>query len=782
MINKTLITVFNVHLILLALCCYGSSKPYSTKIGTILFENYHSHFRAIISATRSFLDLHLSLNKITIDDSHVIFLKTGNIHDVVKAVNHLKSENVSLIIGPPENDFGDFVQLFCTEQRILYLSYYFDPQGGISPYIYRLFPKIDDETDNINKFIESGIEMRNICNIEECWRYTNKAILELSAKHSYRFLEASLMLGLINSQNWFYLFSLDNTEHGMESFSHNTMRLSVAGQFDEHMLNNNGTYKPLIKAYKQKLEKDRINKTDITDLVRFHDALLSIPIILPKISQKLSLQKKVIFGLTGKIIFDEQRMRADAAFHVLEMGVDGNQINTGLWYTNSKQLERVLSMTDKTLANTHESMMEETKTQRLLRVVSIEEKPYVMRKTLPNGRIIYEGFCIDLLNRLAHDLNFEYKLTIVPDGKYGEPINGTKDWDGLIGEILKGEATAAVAPITVTAGRLEVVDFTDPFLQLGISMLMKIPDDDNKASSSFLSFLLPLSPSVWMYWAFITVFSVLAVTTIAILSPHESAGQFNATNSIWYLICILLRAGSGYNCRSVSNRIVSAAWWAFTLILIAQYTANFAAVLTIDRKSLPFNSFEELGNQTEYEFGTIQGGSTMHFFMYSRLDTFRRIWLRMQNMSKSVFVYGNQQGVQKVLAEKYVFLMESASLEYQLTLHCNLTKVGNVVLGSNGYSIALPKGSKWRERLSRQILDYNEKGIMMMLKRTWWKKTPQIEECEEQAVETRKSLGMEKVSGIFGLLAIGLFASFVVVIAERMVTTNVSKDKQFVVK
>ena len=71
--------------------------------------------------------------------------------------------------------------------------------------------------------------------------------------------------------------------------------------------------------------------------------------------------------------------------------------------------------------------------------------------------------------------------------------------------------------------------------------------------------------------------------------------------------------------------------------------------------------------------------------------------------------------------------MESASLEYELTQHCNLTKVGNVVLGSNGYSIALPKGSKWRDRISRQILDYNEKGIMMIMKKKWWKKTPQIE-------------------------------------------------------
>lgn len=41
---------------------------------------------------------------------------------------------------------------------------------------------------------------------------------------------------------------------------------------------------------------------------------------------------------------------------------------------------------------------------------------------------------------------------------------------------------------------------------------------------------------------------------------------------------------------------------------------------------------------------------------------------------------------------RYVFLMESASLEYEVTQNCNLTRVGNIVLGSNGYSIALPKG------------------------------------------------------------------------------------------
>ncbi|EPB76350.1 Ligand-gated ion channel, partial [Ancylostoma ceylanicum] len=167
------------------------------------------------------------------------------------------------------------------------------------------------------------------------------------------------------------------------------------------------------------------------------------------------------------------------------------------------------------------------------------------------------------------------------------------------------------------------------------------------------------------------------------------------------------------------GKFLSAIWWMFTLVLFAQYTANFAAVLTVDRKNMPFNSFEELGNQSDYKFGAILGGSTMQFFKYSRIETFRRLWEAMLNQTPTAFVEKNEDGVLRALQEKYVFLMESATLDYQVTQNCNLTRVGNVVLGSNGYR------SKWREKLTRQILDLNEKGIIMMLKETWWKKRQQ---------------------------------------------------------
>ncbi|PIO53784.1 hypothetical protein TELCIR_24868, partial [Teladorsagia circumcincta] len=69
---------------------------------------------------------------------------------------------------------------------------------------------------------------------------------------------------------------------------------------------------------------------------------------------------------------------------------------------------------------------------------------------------------------------FTYAIHAVADGKYGNDVYGNGSWDGMIGEILRGDAEMAVAPLTVNFRRSEVVSFTKPFLSLGISILYKV--------------------------------------------------------------------------------------------------------------------------------------------------------------------------------------------------------------------------------------------------------------------------------------------------------------------
>jgi len=84
-------------------------------------------------------------------------------------------------------------------------------------------------------------------------------------------------------------------------------------------------------------------------------------------------------------------------------------------------------------------------------------------------------------------------------------------------------------------------------------------------------------------------------------------------------------AGSEVAPRAVSTRMVSGIWWFFTLILIASYTANLAAFLTVERMRSPIESAEDLAKQNVIKYGTLNGGSTMTFFKVTTLTVLRTV-------------------------------------------------------------------------------------------------------------------------------------------------------------
>ncbi|CAH1957059.1 unnamed protein product [Acanthoscelides obtectus] len=85
-----------------------------------------------------------------------------------------------------------------------------------------------------------------------------------------------------------------------------------------------------------------------------------------------------------------------------------------------------------------------------------------------------EGFCIDLLKEIATIVGFEYKLTLVPDGKYGAYDYETGEWNGMVKQLIEKKADLAVGSMTINYARESVIDFTKPFMNLGISILFKV--------------------------------------------------------------------------------------------------------------------------------------------------------------------------------------------------------------------------------------------------------------------------------------------------------------------
>lgn len=124
--------------------------------------------------------------------------------------------------------------------------------------------------------------------------------------------------------------------------------------------------------------------------------------------------------------------------------------------------------------------------------------------------------------------------------------------------------------------------------------------------------------------------------------------------------------------------VVAGLWWFFALIMLASYTANLAAFLTMERMDATIDSAEDLAKQSKIKYGAVKGGSTMKFFQDSNFSIYQRMWANMESARPSVFTSSNDEGRERVAKGKrlYAYLMESTSLEYITERNCDLTQIG----------------------------------------------------------------------------------------------------------
>ena len=68
-----------------------------------------------------------------------------------------------------------------------------------------------------------------------------------------------------------------------------------------------------------------------------------------------------------------------------------------------------------------------------------------------------------LISRIAEKLDFAFEVVVAPRGMYGKKESSSGEWDGLIGDLARGETDLVVADLTMTSEREEVIDFVSPY-------------------------------------------------------------------------------------------------------------------------------------------------------------------------------------------------------------------------------------------------------------------------------------------------------------------------------
>ena len=208
------------------------------------------------------------------------------------------------------------------------------------------------------------------------------------------------------------------------------------------------------------------------------------------------------------------------------------------------------------------------------------------------------GYCIDLLKLLMRDIGFSVRIQVVKDGKYGAFNPTTKQWSGLIGEVVRGEADIALSDLTINEQRSQVVDFTHPFMDAGIGVLVKVA---RRGKNNWTGFMDPFAATLWI--ALIVCINT-ALIIMWLLERYSPFGQlerakmfkrrkeysFDFVQTIWFTWSLVFQTFDvGSKPKSFSCRILALSFAFSMLIVITSYTANLAAFLVVEEEILPLS-------------------------------------------------------------------------------------------------------------------------------------------------------------------------------------------------
>ncbi|TDH11705.1 hypothetical protein EPR50_G00063580 [Perca flavescens] len=436
-----------------------------------------------------------------------------------------------------------------------------------------------------------------------------------------------------------------------------------------------------------------------------------------------------------------------------------------------------------------------------LRVVTLEERPFVIveladaasgtciRDSVPcrrplNASAIHEGvapmkqcckgFCIDILKRLAKIVGFTYDLYLVTNGKHGKKIDGV--WNGMIGEVVYKRADMAIGSLTINEERSEVVDFSVPFVETGISVMVS----RSNGTVSPSAFLEPYSPAVWVMM-FVMCLTVVAVTVFIFeffspvgynrsLQNGKKAGgsTFTIGKSVWLLWAIVFNNSVPVeNPRGTTSKIMVLIWAFFAVIFLASYTANLAAFMIqeeyIDTVSgLSDKKFQHPEEQyPPLKFGTVPNGSTE-----------KNIRSNYPDMHQYMGKY-NQRGVEDAInnlktGKLDAFIYDAAVLNYMARKDegCKVMTIGSgKVFATTGYGIALHKNSRWKRPLDLALLQLVGDDEIEMLERLWLSGI-----CHNDKIEVMSSkLDIDNMAGVFYMLLVAMGLSLLVFAWEHLV-------------
>lgn len=331
-------------------------------------------------------------------------------------------------------------------------------------------------------------------------------------------------------------------------------------------------------------------------------------------------------------------------------------------------------------------------TRPLLRVVTGLSSPFVK---LPGTPV--SGYSIEIWQEVARRIGVDTAWTVLPD---------LSD-DAQLAAVIDGRADLAISALAITAEREARVDFSVPYFDAGLQVLVSAED-----SNPLRTMLAALTSPAMLGLLGIGTAIVMALAHLLWLVERRHNPAFgrrypcSIAEGLWGTVLIIATGEHGdRDTPRVLKRITVAFMWMLGALLIAQFTATVTSALTVGQLRSEIQGPGDLPGKV---IATAPGSIAAS-------------WLTSQGLpfvpvDDSERAYG-----MLIRGEIQAIVYEAPQLRYWIaTRGPSRASLVGPVFRPERYAIALRIGSPLRRQINAALLAMQEDGVADEIGRKWF--------------------------------------------------------------
>ncbi|CAK9140334.1 unnamed protein product [Ilex paraguariensis] len=361
------------------------------------------------------------------------------------------------------------------------------------------------------------------------------------------------------------------------------------------------------------------------------------------------------------------------------------------------------------------------------------------------------GYCIEVFEAvmaaLPYHIPYEYIPFANPDGK----MAGT--YNDLVYQVYLGKYDAVAGDVTIIANRSQYVDFTLPYTESGISMIVPIKDKKNKDPWVFFK------PFTWKLW--VTIFcSFVFIGFVIWVLEHPINEDFRGQSShrigmmFWFSFSTMLSIEE--HVLSNLSRFVVIIWMIVLIILNQGYTASLTTRLTVQQLQPTIIDAKELLRKGEY-VGYHNGSFILQFLQRMNFDESKIRTFNTPDECDDLLSKGSENGGIAAAFD------ETPYAKLFLKKYCSKYTTVEPTYMTDGFAFVFPIGSPLVPDISRAVLNVTEGDKMLEIEKKWLEKQANCPNPSDLA--STNSLGLESFWFPFFFIAFVSISALIVFLA-----------------